>query len=145
MPEQSANDQQTSEPSQQPFIADINALMRASEVNATAEAIAEALVSAGHSNIAVHIADVSVGCEPDNMLVTEYEQRFDMPPVVESLHRIVVGGQGRGGVDLSEVTKTIAAALPKAPDGSEGLWYGGTRAGRLQDSDLSIPIACRLA
>lgn len=127
------------------IIADINALLRAADTESTARAIAESLKELGLQEISVHIADVAAGCEPDNMLVTEYEQRFSMPPVVESLHRIVVGAQKGLGVDNSAVTSAIARALPAAPDGSEGLWYGSTRDGQLQEKDLSMPIACRLS
>ena len=135
-------------------VTDINVLLRATEVEATARAIADSLASRGVEVLSVHIMDVGSGCEPDNMLVTEYEQRFDSPPIAESLHRILVGARTAETVDAGDglatesttqtISAAVAAALPPAPDGSEGLWYGSTRLGTLREEGLSLPIVCRL-
>lgn len=130
--------------SRQPCIAEITVLMRSSETDGAARVIATALKEQGYTDVGVHIVDIHAGCEPDNILVTEYEQRFERPPLAESLYRIVVGVTAPAGVRFSDVTSRIAASLPPAPDGSEALWYGGTRAGRLRECDLAVPIVCRM-
>lgn len=127
-----------------PVLADINALLRAADTDAVARRIAETLSQRGACDIQVHIADVAAGCEPDNMLVTEWQQRFEAPPIAESLHRILVGATAPESLPDADITQTVAEALPKAPDGSQGLWYGSTRRAELQKADLSIPIACRM-
>ncbi|MBC2681780.1 hypothetical protein [Corynebacterium anserum] len=130
--------------SRQAYIADITVLMRSSETDGAVRAIATALKEQGYTDVGVHVADIHAGCAPDNILVTEYEQRFEKPPMAESLYRIVVGVTAPAGARFSDVTARIAASLPSAPDGSEALWYGGTRAGRLRECDLAVPIVCRM-
>lgn len=60
--------------------------------------------------------EMAMACEPDNMLVNEFEQREGHVPVVERLYRIVYRGD-----DAS--TEKVRAALP-----SGAYWYGSTQA-----------------
>jgi hypothetical protein len=110
----------------------MNVLVRPDHVAALADAIERALGDHGATGVEVRLTGIESACEPDNMLVAEYQQRFDTPPIGEQVHRLTVTAcwQDSHGQDkalsTADVTRVIAACLPGVPDGSPGLWFGQT-------------------
>ncbi|AHW63902.1 Hypothetical protein CGLY_07285 [Corynebacterium glyciniphilum AJ 3170] len=111
---------------------DMNVLVRPDGVTALAVAIRHTLGDHGATSVEVTLTGIESACEPDNMLVAEYQQRFDTPPVSEQVHRLTVtarwqGTHWQGGaLNTADITRDIAACLPILPDGSPGLWFGQT-------------------
>ncbi|MCQ9342367.1 hypothetical protein [Corynebacterium kozikiae] len=60
---------------------------------------------------------MAMACEPDNMLVNEFQQREGRPPIAESLYRIELDG-----ADAALGTGVIVEALPQG-----AYWYGSSR------------------
>lgn len=111
---------------------DMNVLVRPDHVVALADAIKHTLGDHGATGVEVVLTGIESACEPDNMLVAEYQQRFDTPPIGEQVHRLRVtacwpDAQGQDkAMSTADVTRVIAACLPGVPDGSPGLWFGQT-------------------
>ncbi|AIG63948.1 tRNA (guanine-N1)-methyltransferase [Corynebacterium atypicum] len=83
----------------------------------------------------VHAQQVDFSCEPDNVLVAEYEQANARPPVAEVVHHVVVSA--RSQMPHREVTQAVVGCLPRGT-----LWYGSTVAG-VQAANPS-GVACAL-
>lgn len=111
---------------------DMNVLVRPDHVAALADAIKHALGDHGATGVEVVLTGIESACEPDNMLVAEYQQRFDTPPIGEQVHRLTVTACWQDAyrkdkaLSTADVTRVIAACLLDAPDGSPGLWFGQT-------------------
>jgi hypothetical protein len=122
---------------------DLNALFRTADADVTVDRIDSAVRALGAREVRVRAKAISLVCEPDNMLVAEYEQIHDGPPVTEELHRITV----EAGVptdastdgDISDsITRAVVGALPTGPDGTAAVWFGSTRYDEPND-DSDIP------
>ena len=112
-------------------VTEMNVLLRPDGVDAVVDSIPGALPQA--TDVQVRMRSIDLECEPDNMLVAEYHQRFDAVPVTEQVHRLVVEAdweqpEGDSREFTTGVTAAIVGCLPPAPDGSTGLWFGNTRA-----------------
>lgn len=106
---------------------DMNVLLRVDEVDSVSSGIRRALDTSGAVELQVTFTAIESACEPDNVLVAEYLQRFDSPPVSEQVHRLTVTAHWERVVeDTRSITREVAACLPAAPDGSPGLWFGQT-------------------
>ncbi|AKE41485.1 Uncharacterised protein [Corynebacterium kutscheri] len=81
---------------------------------------------------AVYGDSVNLTCEPDNMLVNQFEQYEQRPPIAEQLYRVIV--HSRSDLALTEVTKKIISVL-----GEGSYWYGTSVEGHL---DQEISAAC---
>lgn len=138
-------------PARQTFT-DLNALFRSSDADATVARVTGAVTALGCTGVRVRIRPITLACEPDNMLVAEYEQIHDAPPVTEDLHRITVAagvpagapadvpagaGDERGEI-TERITRAVVAALPDGPDGTAAVWFGSTRYDEPND-DSDIP------
>ncbi|MGO1948834.1 MAG: hypothetical protein ACTH1D_04320 [Mycobacteriaceae bacterium] len=111
-------------------VTDLNILVRAGEVAGIRERISAALDAAGARGHEIVVREITLACEPDNMLVTEFQQRFDRPAVVEQVHHLVVTASWGDSGEVpgtADITATVVGCLPPAPDGSTGLWFGQTR------------------
>lgn len=104
---------------------DLNLLIRPSEWEAVAEEIPAKLAGSGYEAQSVHSQIVDLTCEPDNMLVAQFELAEGHAPSVEVLHRVVVNGSSE--LDLREATKTVSAALPEG-----AYWYGTSHEGHTE-------------
>ncbi|MCJ7859438.1 hypothetical protein [Corynebacterium kalidii] len=110
-----------------PTATDMNVLVRPDRRDALLDAVDAALTGLGATGVEVELRSVESACEPDNMLVADYLQRFDTPPVGEQVHRLTVTAHWPGAAPATaDVTRAVAGCLPSAPDGSPGLWFGQT-------------------
>ncbi|WP_092254718.1 tRNA (guanosine(37)-N1)-methyltransferase TrmD [Corynebacterium cystitidis] len=101
---------------------DLNVLITAAEWERAAGQMPKKLRKAGFEPREIHAEQVDLSCEPDNMLVAQFEQAEGHVPVAESLYRVVVNG--RSALDLRDATKAVVAALPAGT-----YWYGTTDEG----------------
>lgn len=109
----------------------MNVLMRPDLLEETATRIREELGDAGAQDVRVETRNVESACEPDNVLIAEYSQRFDSPPIAEQVHLLTVTAAWASETATPErrkVTASVASCLPPAPDGTPGLWSGQTTA-----------------
>ncbi len=104
---------------------DLNLLIRPSEWEAVAEKMPTRLAESGYAAESVHSQIVDLTCEPDNMLVSQFEQAEGHVPSVEVLHRVVVNGSSE--LNLREATKAVTSALPRG-----AYWYGTSNEGRTE-------------
>lgn len=104
---------------------DLNLLIRPSEWAEIARRMPAELTGSGYEAESVHSQIVDLTCEPDNMLVTQFEQTEGHAPSVEVLHRVVVNGVS--DLDLREATKAVTAALPRG-----AYWYGTSLEGHTE-------------
>lgn len=118
---------------------DMNVLLRPDLGSEVAEAVRSVLTRHGASQVEVELTGIESACEPDNMLLAEYQQRFDSPAISEQVHRLTVSanwpgedageaaGKGTGKApSTADITAEVAGCLPPAPDGTPGLWFGQT-------------------
>ncbi|AKK06254.1 hypothetical protein CMUST_09690 [Corynebacterium mustelae] len=85
---------------------------------------------AGFEVVAVYSMEENFSCEPDNMLVAQYEQRTGKVPVAESVYRIVV--HGRCDRSLVDATAVVVKLLP-----DDALWYGTTVDGFIDPGSMA--------
>lgn len=104
---------------------DLNLLLNAKDAPALAEKIGKELAEAGYVPTNVEIQLISLSCEPDNMLVTQYEQVHGRPPVNEDLHRLLVNGTTE--LENKDATKAVVALLPE-----DTFYYGTTIDGTVE-------------
>ncbi|MCS4489079.1 MULTISPECIES: hypothetical protein [unclassified Corynebacterium] len=76
-----------------------------------------ALKSHGYTVRAIHSEAVTMSCEPENMLVSEYEQREGRVPLVEVLFRVLIHGSTK--LDLKAATQAVSSSFPP-----QTYWYG---------------------
>ena len=75
-----------------PISTDMNILATRSEWQKIAPKLPKKLSKNGYRVSAIHAEEINLSCEPDNMLVSEYEQAEGHPPVSEILHRVIITG-----------------------------------------------------
>ncbi len=101
---------------------DLNVLITPTEWERSAKKMPKKLRKAGFEPYDINTDLVDLTCEPDNMLVCQFEQAEGHVPVAEALYRVVVNG--RSALDLRDATKAVVAALPAGT-----YWYGTTDEG----------------
>lgn len=111
---------------------DLHVLLAPAEWASLAETIPARLSERGYAVESIHADVVDLTCEPDNMLLTQYQQNEGHPPVGEELHRVVVNG--RSSLELKVATQAVVAALPAGT-----YWYGTSHAG---PTDPGVGAAC---
>lgn len=111
---------------------DLNLLIRPADWGRVAAGLPAALAEAGYHADSVHGEIVDLTCEPDNMLVTQFEQVEGHQPVVEALHRVIINGTS--GLPLREATQAVVAALP-----DNSYWYGTSSEG---PTEPGVSAAC---
>ena len=107
-----------------PISTDMNILVTKSEWQKIAPKLPKKLSKNGYRVSAIHAEEINLSCEPDNMLVSEYEQAEGHPPVSEILHRVII--HGVTALPLVDATKAVTQALPKGT-----YWYGTSLEGTL--------------
>ena len=113
---------------------DINVLVNSHAMDAAQTQWPTILKEHGVESAHVHVEIVSLSCEPDNMLVTEYEMKNGTPPITESLHRVVVNA--RTALSDAEMTRAVVACLPEGAS-----WYGTSGHGHITPS---VTAACNV-
>ncbi|QGU07717.1 tRNA (guanine-N(1)-)-methyltransferase [Corynebacterium occultum] len=101
---------------------DLNILIAPVEWERVVARMPKKLRRAGFEATEIHAQVVDLTCEPDNMLVTQFEQNEGHVPVVEVLHRVVVNGNSH--LDLKELTQVVVRSLPQG-----AYWYGTSMEG----------------
>lgn len=106
---------------------DMNVLLRPDLGSEVVEEVRSVLARRGAGQVEVELTGIESACEPDNMLLAEYQQRFDSPAISEQVHRLTVSANWQGEAPgTADVTASVAGCLPPAPDGTPGLWFGQT-------------------
>ncbi|WJZ03039.1 hypothetical protein [Corynebacterium freiburgense] len=67
----------------------------------------------------LRVRAIDLACEPDNMLVTQFQQQEARQPVSEVLHLVELSGETN--LADTEVTQAVVARFPK-----HTYWYGTT-------------------
>lgn len=111
---------------------DLNVLITPGDWERTLEKLPKKLRRAGFDVTEIHAEIVDLTCEPDNMLVTQFEQIEGHVPITEVLHRVIVNG--RSHLPLTELTQTVVRGLPR-----DTYWYGTTDEGHREPG---IAAAC---
>lgn len=106
---------------------DLNVLLADKAWEKFAPAVAEALAKMDVKVVESSAEIIEFSCQPDNMLLAEYQQKEGHLPIEESLQRVVINCEAEAGVDLREVTKTVVSALPQGV-----YWYGSANEGHLE-------------
>lgn len=88
--------------------------------------------------VGVFAQELSFSCEPDNMLVTQFEQHEGHVPLAEVLHRVVVLSVSSCG--LQDLTSMIVDVIAAQVD-TQLYWYGTSVLGH---SDPSASSVCKL-
>lgn len=96
---------------------DLSVLITPTEWERAAKRMPKKLRKAGYQPYDINAEPVDLTCEPDNLLVNQYELAEGRAPTTEVLYRIVVNG--RSALDLVEVTQAVVRALPQGT-----YWYG---------------------
>lgn len=99
--------------------------------------VAAKLAAAGFEDC--QFVETVFACEPDNMLVAEYQQLHGSAPVTEVLSRLVVLSHQPAAARLWEVTAAVVAALPAGT-----LWYGTSTAGDCRAESVAISQTCAI-
>lgn len=106
---------------------DLNVLLADKAWDILAPKVADALAASGIKVTESSAEIIEFSCQPDNMLLAEYQQKEGHLPIEESLQRVVINCEAPADTDLRAVTKTVFSALP------EGVyWYGSTNEGHLE-------------
>lgn len=111
---------------------DLNVLINPADLQRALPKLPKKLRKAGYDATDIHSEIVDLTCEPDNMLVTQFEQVEGHVPVTEALHRVVINGDSH--LDLKDLTQLVVRQLPRGT-----YWYGTTNRGR---SEPGIAAAC---
>lgn len=111
---------------------DLNVLINPAELARAVEKLPKKLRKAGYEATEIHSEIVDLTCEPDNMLVTQFEQVEGHVPITEALHRVVINGSSH--LALRELTQVVVRSLPR-----DIYWYGTTDEGR---TEPGIAAAC---
>ncbi len=101
---------------------DMSILITPAEWNRVVAKMPKKLRKAGYEPYDVNAEVVDLTCEPDNILVNQFELTEGHSPSVEVLYRIVING--RSALSLVAATKAVVSALPKGI-----YWYGTTDEG----------------
>lgn len=104
---------------------DLNVLINEKDAPAITQKLGEQLAASGYIPSRVEVQLISMACEPDNMLVTQYEQINGRPPITEDLHRFVINGET--DLEPKDATKAVVALLPE-----DTFYYGTTFDGTVE-------------
>ncbi|MGP6172893.1 tRNA (guanosine(37)-N1)-methyltransferase TrmD [Corynebacterium sp. A21] len=111
---------------------DLNILITPADWDRAITKMPKKLRKAGFTASDIHAQLVDLTCEPDNMLVSQFEQIEGHVPVVEALHRVVVNGDSH--LALKELTQVVVRSLP------QGIyWYGTSLEGY---SEPGVSASC---
>lgn len=119
-----------STPSTRLVTTDLNLLITPVEWQQLVEIIPQQLTGEGFMVTKISATEVSLTCEPDNMLVNQFEQAEGRSPTVEVLHRVLIVGS-----TLLPVVAVTTAVVSVLPTGT--YWYGTTVEGELDDHGLA--------
>ena len=108
---------------------ELSVLMREEEFELIARKLPKKLKRAGYVPSDIHAELVDLTCEPDNMLVAQYELAEDAPPTAPLLRVLI---NGRSDLGLAELTQLVVRYLP---DGT--YWYGTSHEGAGEPGILS--------
>lgn len=111
---------------------DINILIHPADWQEIVAKLPQQLTDAGYLVDSIHADEIVLSCEPDNMLVTQYEQYEGHSPITEVLHRVVI--QGRSDISLVEATKLVVKFFPAGT-----YWYGTSHEGT---ADPGVQAGC---
>lgn len=117
-----------------PMHTELQILANPKEMKAWAKELPARLEKVGYHNAQVEAEPISLACEPDNMLVTQYEQFEGHPPITEDLHRLLVNGETE--LDEKAATQAVVGLFP-----SNTYWYGTSNPGHIE---LGSGPACAL-
>lgn len=109
---------------------DLNLLITPSEWRKLLPSLAEQLAAAGFAVIRIDAAEISLTCEPDNMLVNQFEQLEGHSPTAEVLHRVLI--VGTTALSLVDTTAAVVQLLP-----TDTYWYGTTINGELDNQGVA--------
>lgn len=104
---------------------DLNLLITPGEWRKISRKLGRGLERAGYLEATVHAEEISLSCEPENMLVAQFMQAEGHAPTSEVLHRVIVNGVS--ALDLRAVTKAVIAQLPE-----DTYWYGTSKEGHTE-------------
>lgn len=96
---------------------DLQLLIEPSEWEAVAATLPAQCAEHGYEVASVHAEPISLSCEPDNMLITQYQQQYGALSPSMQLHRVVINGSS--DLSLTEATQVVVSALPEGT-----FWYG---------------------
>lgn len=105
---------------------DLNLLITPSQWQKLLPSLAQQLAAVGFAVTRIDSAEISLTCEPDNMLVNQFEQLEGRSPTAEVLHRVLIFGTT--ALSLVDVTAAVVQLLPAG-----SYWYGTTMDGQLDN------------
>lgn len=108
---------------------ELSVLMRQEEWDRIARGLPKKLKREGFVLSDVHAEIVDLTCEPDNMLVSQYELAEDTAPTAPLLRVLVNGHSDR---ELKDLTQLVVRALP-----ADTYWYGTSHEGTGEPGILS--------
>ncbi|WP_308488190.1 hypothetical protein [Corynebacterium pelargi] len=111
---------------------DMQVLMSPRDWQHLAQVMPEILKKAGYQVEQIHAEEVDLTCEPDNMLITQYQQQHGQLAPSLRLHRLVINGAS--DLDLRAATRAVAESFP--PD---TYWYGTSNHGH---TEPGVNAAC---
>lgn len=114
-----------------PVRTELNLLMSERDCEAIARKLPKKLRREHYRVDSIHADVLDLTCEPDNMLVTQYEQAEGSPPV-DPVMRVLINGES--DLDVRELTKLVVKHLPAAT-----YWYGTSDEGH---AEPGIGAAC---
>lgn len=111
---------------------DLQMLISERDWSRISTALPEALLAAGYRVEEIHGEEVDLTCEPDNMLITQYQQQHGQLDPTLRLYRVLINGHS--DLDLRNATRVVADSFPPGT-----FWYGTTNEGH---STPGIHAAC---
>lgn len=109
---------------------DLNLLITPSQWQKLLPNLAQPLAAVGFAVTRIDSAEISLTCEPDNMLVNQFEQLEGRCPTAEVLHRVLIFGTT--ALPLVDVTAAVVQLLPAG-----SYWYGTTIDGELDNQGVA--------
>ncbi|AZA11694.1 hypothetical protein [Corynebacterium gerontici] len=107
-----------------PIATDLQVLMSQRDWQQISAVLPEALLAAGYRAQQIHGEEVDLTCEPDNMLITQYQQQYGQLAPALRLYRVVINGES--DLDLRKATRVVVDSFPPAT-----FWYGTTNEGHI--------------
>ncbi|CAB0559262.1 hypothetical protein CIP107546_01389 [Corynebacterium diphtheriae] len=111
---------------------DLQLLISPMQWDQVASEIAQQLSAVGYNVTDIRAEVIDLTCEPDNMLVNQWQQEHGTIPTSEQLHRVVITGEFDG-----ELRKATECVVRQLPEGS--YWYGTSLVGEIEPS---VTAAC---
>ncbi|HZK31983.1 MAG TPA: hypothetical protein VFC72_03630 [Corynebacterium sp.] len=106
-----------------PIYTDLNLLISDQEWGKIVPELPPALAAAGYAPSEIHAEVLDLTCEPDNMLLNQYESIEGRSPLMP-VQRIVINGHS--SLDLRTATEVVVAQLP-----ADTYWFGTSGEGEL--------------